>query len=159
MRQELVHLSSDVHSLSRQLHPSILDDLGLADALRSEGERFSRDQHIAVDLELAPSAPKPAPEQALCLFRVAQEALRNVAHHARASRVAISLREVGGGLELEVRDDGVGFDAGTATRKHGLGHVSLRERLHLVGGQLVVASAPGSGTSVLARVPFSGGES
>lgn len=156
MRQELVQLSGDVHSLSRQLHPSILDDLGLADALRSEGERFARDEHIGVDLDLTPSAPKPAPEKALCLYRVAQEALRNVAHHARASRVVLSLREAGGGLELEVRDNGIGFDAGAGPSKRGLGHVSLRERLHLVGGQLVITSVRGSGTSILARVPVAG---
>lgn len=158
IRQELATLSEDVHSLARQLHPSILDDLGLAEALRSEGERFAREARVEVDLELAEIAPKPAHESALCLFRVAQEALRNVAHHARASRVAILLRRAGEDLELEVRDNGVGFDPGAGSRR-GIGHVSLRERLHLVGGRLEIASAPGSGTSVLARVPLAGGAS
>lgn len=158
MRQELVQLSEDVHTLARQLHPSILDDLGFAEALRSEGERFGRNAHVEVDLQIAETAPKVGPETALCLFRVAQEALRNVARHARASRVAIFVRAAGDSLELEVRDNGVGFDPG-ASHRHGIGHVSLRERLHLVGGQLEIASAPGRGTRVLARVPLAGGVS
>lgn len=156
MREELVRLSADVHTLSRQLHPSILEDLGLAEALRSEGERFGREHQVEVDLELAETAAPLAPETALCLFRVAQEALRNTAHHARASRVAIVLREAHGDLELEVRDDGVGFEPALRRRTHGLGHISLRERLHLVGGRLEIESAPGTGTKLIARVPGAG---
>lgn len=159
MRQELVKLSEDVHTLSRQLHPSILDELGLVDALRSEGERFCRDEQTEVALQLAEDIPDPAPDVALCLFRFAQEALRNVAHHARASRVAISLRQAGGDLELEVSDNGVGFEPDAQPRSPGLGHISLRERLHLVGGRLEIASARGRGTTVLARVPCAGGAS
>jgi signal transduction histidine kinase len=156
LRDELVRLSDDVHTLSRQLHPSILDDLGLADALRSEAERFSRDERVDIDLRLVEPPPGLAAETALCLFRVAQEALRNVARHARASHVEIVLREADGGLELGLQDDGVGFDAGARRQRTGIGHVSLRERLHLVGGRLEITSVPGKGTIVLARVPLAG---
>lgn len=154
LREELVRLSEDVHTLSRQLHPSILDDLGLAEALRSEVERFARSAGFAVDLRLAETPLELPAETALCLYRVAQEALRNIAHHARASRVEVVLHEKEGGLELGLRDDGVGFAATAGRRKPGLGHVSLRERLHLVGGQLEITSVPGEGTIVLARVPL-----
>jgi len=156
MRNGLVRLSDDVHSLSHQLHPSILDDLGLADALRSEGERFARSENIEVALRLEETPPGLPGEAALCLYRVAQEALRNVAHHARARRVAVVLHSAEGALELGVSDDGVGFDPGARREGAGLGHVSLRERLHLVGGQLEITSVPGQGTIVLARVPLPG---
>jgi signal transduction histidine kinase len=156
MREELVRLSDDVHTLSRRLHPSILDDLGLTDALRSEAERFARAEQIEVDLRLAETPPELSPDRALCLFRVAQEALRNTAHHAHASRVEVILHETGGGLELGVRDNGVGFDATASRGRPGLGLVSLRERLQLVSGRLEITSVPGQGTIVLARVPLAG---
>jgi len=159
MREELVRLSGDVHTISRQLHPSILDDLGLAEALRSEVERFGRAERIEVDLRLAETPAELPPETALCLYRVAQEALRNVAHHAHARRVEVVLRSEDGALELGVGDDGVGFDPLARGRGPGLGHVSLRERLHLVGGRLEITSAPGKGTIVLARVPVAGASS
>lgn len=156
MREDLVRLSDDVHTLSRQLHPSILDDLGLADALRSEIERFARNESIEIDLRLAETPAELDSDRALCLYRVAQEALRNIAHHAHASRLEVVLRSAKGALELSVRDDGVGFDPANGRRGAGIGHVSLRERLHLVGGQLEITSAPGLGTIVLARVPLPG---
>lgn len=159
MREELVRLSDDVHTLSRQLHPSILDDLGLTDALRSEGERFARGERIAVDLQLGATPPGLSADKALSLFRVAQEALRNIARHARARRVELALRHVGAGVELAVSDDGVGFDVQRWQQGPGLGHISMRERLNLVGGRLEIASAPGRGTRLLARVPLDGAAS
>ena len=156
MREELVRLSDDVHTLSRQLHPSILDDLGLADALRSEVERFASAEHVEIDLRLEETPSELSADKALCLYRVAQEALRNVAHHARARRVAVVLHSADGALELGVSDDGIGFDPGARRVGAGLGHVSLRERLHLVGGRLEITSLPGQGTIVFARAPLAG---
>jgi signal transduction histidine kinase len=156
MREELVRLSHDVHTLARQLHPSILDDLGLAEALRSEGERFASAEALALELDIAEAPASLPADTRLCLYRVAQEALRNVGRHARASRVRLSLREANGGLELEVHDDGVGFAPGLGRRRPGLGHVSLRERLHLVGGRLDIASSPGRGTTLVAWAPLDG---
>ena len=95
MRGELVVLSEDVHALSRQLHPSILDDLGLADALRSECASVARRERIAVAFgsdEVAPSLPK---DVALCVYRVAQEALRNVVKHAQTQEAQVSLKPLG----------------------------------------------------------------
>jgi signal transduction histidine kinase len=159
MRGEIISMSSDVHALSRRLHPSLLDNLGLAEALRAEVERFSEAESIAVDLQLEELADKPSPDAALCLYRVAQESLRNVARHARAKKAEISLRTRDGGVELEVRDNGVGFDPDAHRGAHSLGHASMRERIHLVRGRLAIRSAPGRGTSVAAWVPAGGGGS
>ena len=153
MREELAHLTDDVQNLSRRLHPSVLFDLGLAEALRSEAERFAAAASMVVDTRLDGDPAALSPDVALCLYRVAQESLRNVARHARASHVEISLALREAGVELLVRDDGRGFDFEAARARGGLGLVSLRERLHLVGGRLTVTSAPWRGTTVVAWVP------
>jgi signal transduction histidine kinase len=157
LRDEIARLSQDVHSLSRRLHPSLLDHLGLAEALRAEAERFSEAESVAVDLQLEELADKPSPDAALCLFRVAQESLRNVARHSRAKNVEILLRARDGGAELEVRDNGVGFDPDERRGVHSLGHASMRERVQLVRGRLAIRTTPGRGTSVVAWVPMNGG--
>src|SRR5262249_43045828 len=102
MREDLVRLSEDVHSLSYQLHPSILEDLGLVVALKSECERFSQScpTHLSVSLEeISERIPD---EAALCLFRIAQEGLRNIARHAHARRAELRLERLHGGLQLTV---------------------------------------------------------
>jgi len=110
MRESLIRLSEDVHALAYRLHPSILEDLGLIEALKTECERFGRVASIPVDLK-AQEVPDPLPHAvALCLYRIAQEALRNVGRHARASAVQVSLRCLDGGVQLAVRDNGAGFD-------------------------------------------------
>jgi len=110
MRESLIRLSEDVHALAYRLHPSILEDLGLIEALKTECERFGRVASIPVDLK-AQEVPDPLPHAvALCLYRIAQEALRNVGRHARASAVQVSLRRLDGGVQLAVRDNGAGFD-------------------------------------------------
>lgn len=154
MRDELRRLGRDVHALSRRLHPSILDDLGLAAAVRSEAERFASSGEIALELQLD-EAPERVPDAVgLSLFRVAQEALRNVERHAGATRIELALLPSGNGLELLVRDDGCGFDPAAVRGRQGLGQLSMRERMHLVGGRLRVESAPGRGTTVRAWAPL-----
>lgn len=157
MRGEIVSMSSDVHALSRRLHPSLLDNLGLEEALRAEAERFADARSLAIELRLDELTVKPSPDAALCLYRVAQESLQNVVRHAHASRVEISLRETAGGCELEVHDNGVGFDPQKQRIGPSLGHASMRERVHLVGGRLAFHSVPRHGTSVVAWVPLRGG--
>jgi len=159
MRGEIVSMSSDVHALSRRLHPSLLDNLGLAEALRAEADRFASEEPIAIELRLDELDNQPSADAALCLYRVAQESLRNVARHARAKKAEISLRTRDGGVELEVRDDGVGFDPEERRGAHSLGHASMRERVQLVRGRLAIRSTRGRGTSVAAWVPVEGGGS
>ena len=111
VREELVRLTDDVHALSYQLHPSILDYLGLAEALRTEADRFSRREAIAVDLQLDENPSGLPPATALGLYRITQEALFNIARHAKATQVQIALKLSPDGLILSVRDNGIGFDA------------------------------------------------
>jgi signal transduction histidine kinase len=157
VREGLVRLSEDIHSLAYRLHPSVLEELGLLEALRTECERRGRHGGIDVALDLDPVPAAVAKDAALCLYRVAQEALTNVARHARAQTASVTLRQVDGGLLLAVRDDGVGFDPGESRGRGRLGLVSMRERLRLVNGTLDVESAPGQGTVIVAWVPGEGG--
>jgi signal transduction histidine kinase len=154
VREGLIRLSEDVHTLSYRLHPSILEDLGLVEALKTECERFSRLESIRVDVATH-DCPKVLPSSlALCLFRVTQEALRNVARHAGASKVEISLSRLNGGLQLAARDNGTGFDFTHHRSRPSLGHASMRQRIHLLDGELEIDSAPGHGTTILAWVPL-----
>lgn len=156
VREGLVRLSEDVHALSYRLHPAVLEELGLAEALRTEADRFRRRENLRVELSLA-GIPDQVPDPAaLGLFRIAQEALRNVSRHAGASRVQLSLRGLDDGLQLAVSDDGRGFDPAVAGAGRTLGLASMRERIHLLGGELEIESQPGQGTTVLAWAPLNG---
>src|SRR5262249_28030533 len=130
--------------------------LGLAEALRAECERFSRQESIALDVKLVPLNESVPRETGLCLFRVTQEALRNVARHAHARAAAVALRPFEGGLQLAVTDTGIGFDPCQQRRRPSLGLASMRERVRLLGGELDIESAPDRGTSVVAWVPLNG---
>ncbi|MDH4131772.1 MAG: PAS domain-containing protein [Gemmatimonadota bacterium] len=157
IRQGLIRLSEDVHALAYQLHPSVLEELGLAEALRAECERVGRRDPLALTVEIDPVSTDLGPEAALCLFRVAQEALSNVRHHARARSASVTLRPMSGGWLLAVRDDGFGFALDQRASARTLGLVSMRERVRLVSGTLDIESAPGQGTTIVAWVPSQGG--
>jgi signal transduction histidine kinase len=154
MREGLVRLSEDVHALSYRLHPSILEDLGLMEALKSECERFSRTRPIRLEANARDIPEKLPHDVALCLFRIAQEGLRNIARHAGASRTEVSVRRLDGGLQLAVRDDGAGFDPARHRTGMSLGHASMRQRVLLLGGKVDIDSSPGRGTTILAWVPL-----
>jgi signal transduction histidine kinase len=152
MRADLSRLSEDVDALAYQLHPSVLDDLGLNEALKVECEQFSRRESMAARLVSFQAPSALPPEVAVSLLRIAQEALRNVARHSRARRVTIEVTSANGTLHMNVRDDGVGFLPG-GRRVRSLGLASMRERAGLVGGRLEIESAPGRGTTVTVTVP------
>jgi PAS domain S-box-containing protein len=153
VRDGLVRLSEDVHSLAYQLHPSVLVELGLAEALRTESERFGRRCGVELSLDLDPVPEGLGRDAALCAFRVAQEALNNVARHAGAHAASVTLRAMDRGMLLAVRDDGIGFDPASPGASRTLGLASMRERVRAVGGTLDIESAPGQGTAVFAWVP------
>jgi signal transduction histidine kinase len=154
MQEQLVGLAEDVHALSRQLHPAILDDLGLVEALRSECASFSRREGIAV-VYRPEEVPRTLPKDvALCVYRVAQEALRNLAKHAAVSEGCVTLAATGSGLLLRVQDEGVGFDPAAVRSEPGLGLSSMEERARLIQAELSVTSAPGRGTTVEVRAPL-----
>ena len=150
----LVRLSEDVHALSYRLHPSILDDLGLAEALKAECEHVSRREPVRVEVELDQLPDGLPSDVALCIFRVVQEALRNIARHAKASVAIVSLAFKDGGLALAIRDNGVGFDVDATQSRHSLGRAGMGERVRLLGGTFGIKSAFGQGTTVSAWVPL-----
>jgi signal transduction histidine kinase len=155
IRTELVRLSEDVHALAYQLHPSVLEELGLVEALRAECERRCRQGRISVSTDLAGTPVAMGKDAQLCLFRVAQEALNNVVRHAGTDAASITLRPSDGGMLLAVRDDGVGFDPENPRAGRSLGLASMRERMRLVNGTLDLESAPGRGTTIVAWAPAS----
>jgi len=158
MREQLVSLSEDVHSLSRQLHPSILDDLGLVEAFRSECASFSRREEIAVDYRPGKVPAKLPKEVALCVYRVAQEALRNVAKHAAVNAASVTLVATGAELMLRIQDQGAGFDPESERAQPRLGLSSMAERVSLIQGKFSITSAVGRGTTVEVRVPLAGSD-
>jgi signal transduction histidine kinase len=147
-----------MHDLAQDLRPPLLDELGLTASLRSYVEREARRAGLEPHLSVAALPRRFAPTVETSCFRIAQEALSNVIRHASATGVWVRLGILGDVLELEVRDDGRGFDpvaAGLSADSQGL--VGMRERVALAGGELEVNSAPGQGASVRARF-FVGGE-
>ncbi|HWN06848.1 MAG TPA: PAS domain-containing sensor histidine kinase [Steroidobacteraceae bacterium] len=153
LREDLVRLSEDVHALSYRLHPSVLDDLGLIEALRAECERVARHGALRVEVDASAVPGALTAEASLCLFRVAQEALGNAARHAHASAVTVLLAPSGKGLQLAVSDNGSGFDPDGPRDHASLGLASMLERVRLLQGELDIESTPGRGTTVVAWVP------
>ena len=152
--EDINRLAFDVHRVSRQLHPAILEDLGLAAALKSECLAFSEQYGMAAEFESF-AVPQSIPRDvALCLYRIAQESLRNAGKHAGGSNVHVTLGATDGELTLVIADRGVGFDREMIKNKRRLGLVSMDERVRLVGGTLAVISRPGEGTQIVARVPL-----
>jgi two-component system sensor histidine kinase UhpB len=137
--------------LARQLRPTALDDHGLLSALEGQVRRFGEQQGIEARLHTRGEASALGDDQQLVVYRVAQEALANVARHAKATRVEVDLATRDGGIDLCVRDDGRGFDA--TLPPSGLGLEGMAERARLVGGELSVYSSAGRGTTVTLHVP------
>ena len=147
-------LSSSVHDLSRQLHPSRLEQLGLVAAIRGLCHDVARTDALKVDFvdhEVPPAIPT---DTALCLYRIAQEGLRNAVKHSHAQRAGVELTGIADTLSLRIADDGIGFDPDLIRRQGGLGLVSMRERVLQLGGEITIDSKPSGGTRLLVRVPL-----
>jgi signal transduction histidine kinase len=144
-------ISTDVRKVSHGLHPALLDLLGLTAAMAEFCKEFSRLNEIEIDFvhrEVPPMLPK---EVTLCLYRVAQEAVRNAQKHSGCRQVRVELTGASDSIRLRVSDSGEGFEPGSAQADR-LGLVSMAERVQSLGGDLLVQSRPGCGTSVEARV-------
>jgi signal transduction histidine kinase len=151
-------LLQQVRALSLDLRPSMLDDLGLAPALRWYLSRQAERAGFEAQFLAEPSEMRCASEIETACFRIAQETLTNIVRHAQAQLVSVELRQSDGELRLVIRDDGVGFDVGAArgraARGASLGLLGMRERALLIGGQVTIESAPGQGATVSARFPL-----
>jgi two-component system sensor histidine kinase UhpB len=147
-----------VRRLALELRPPALDDLGLLAALGDLAQRFSDQTGIPVDYRPTGLRGRMPAETELVLYRIAQEALMNVAKHAQASRVWLDLDRFEGEVKLSVRDDGTGFDLASASARDdrgvGLGLFGMEERAHLVGGSLRIDTAPGMKTHIFAQIPL-----
>jgi signal transduction histidine kinase len=146
-----------IRTQSRMLHPVILDDFGLQQAVAWYVGEFARQHGIEALFEPAGELGTLPPETTIHLYRIVQEALTNVARHAQAGRVVVRLSRSGAAVALDVEDDGVGLSGEAATMKGsaagGIGITSMRERAELMGGTLSLGRAPGGGLTVAVRVP------
>ena len=151
--QRLVRLSSSVRDLSHQLHPAILEHSDLATALAATSAEFSSASGVNVSFQASGSFKEVPQAVALCVYRITQEALQNVAKHAAAAEASVHLDSTGDGVRLTVSDRGVGFHPDHARASGGLGLLSMRERVRLVRGVLSVESQPNRGTTLTVEIP------
>jgi signal transduction histidine kinase len=145
-----------VRDLSRLLHPSLLDDLGLAAAIRAYTQRYGERHGIRVDLDLDEVNARVAPRLEATVYRIVQESLTNIARHAQVNACRVRISRDGDQLVLEVEDAGRGFTPGVDTEGEGrgLGLISMRERAAQLGGTFRLYSAPGHGTRVRVKIPL-----
>ncbi len=154
LRDRTEALSNDLRQVTHQLHPAVLEHLGLISALRSQCVEFSQREGIhawfAVEQELG-----PVPfDVAICLYRIAQEVLRNVSKHSGAREAWVKITRNPDTIRLSIVDKGVGFNRDAVREIEGLGLVSIQERVQMVKGQLTVRSAPNEGTRIEVQVPI-----
>jgi PAS domain S-box-containing protein len=155
LRQSTAEITTDIHGLSHRLHSSALDYLGLGAALQRLVKEFTARHEIEIDFAHSGiPAPLP-PDVALCLFRVTEESLTNIAKHSGSKSARVDLRGDAEGIHLNIEDAGAGFDMTALERKAGLGFVSMRERLRVLRGGVHIDSAPGRGTRIDVLIPAS----
>jgi signal transduction histidine kinase len=156
--QRLVEKSVNiVHQFARELRPAVLDDLGLIPALHTYMKHFSARTGVRAHLTAFSEVERMDTAERTALYRVAQESLTNVARHAKASRVDLSIRKLQRATCMEIKDDGRSFHVerklnGSGSKRLGL--LGMRERVEMVGGTLCIESAPGQGTTVRVEIPF-----
>ena len=154
VRDQTATLANDLRRVAHGLHPSSLDHLGLTVALRSYTEEFSRSTAVQVQFT-SRKVPREIPvEIASCLYRIVQEALRNVGKHASSAEVEVKLVGKPNRLDLSIRDNGEGFDMEAVRAKGGLGLISMQERVRLVQGRFSLKAEPGHGVHISVQVPL-----
>ena len=154
MKDKLKALGMQVSRLSHQIHSSELEYLGLQRAIEELCREFSGQYAIHMDCSCVGVPRKMDGAVTLALFRVTQEALHNIAKHSQAKTVHVSLTADGAYVVLIIRDDGIGFRTDLSNDQPGLGLISMRERVHLIGGDFAISSSPGAGTAISAKVPL-----
>ena len=157
LEERAVKTSEEARHLAYELHPSVLDDLGIVSALRALYKEFSAKRSPVVKFTNSPLPGSIPREIAACLYRVTQEALQNAAKHATAHHISVALTFREGIVSLSIEDDGVGFDIERVNGRGGLGLIGMEERARMVNGELSIASRTGHGTRIALAVPLSGG--
>ena len=156
--QKLVEKSVNiVHRFARDLRPTLLDDLGLIPALHSYMKDFTKRTKVRIDFTAFAGVEQLGSTRRMVLYRVAQSALTNIAQHARATKVRVSIQKIQAAIRMEVHDNGKSFEVERvlfAKRHKRLGLLGMRERVEMVGGSFSVESAPGKGTTISAQIPF-----
>lgn len=155
--QRLVEISvNTVHRFARELRPAVLDDLGLIPALHSFMEEFTADTGVRTSLKAFAAIEEADGAKRTAMYRVAQEALTNVARHANATQVEVSIEDLSGNIRMEIKDNGKGFEKdghAHAKKTARLGLLGMRERVEMVGGTFCVESTPGKFTIVRVEIP------
>jgi PAS domain S-box-containing protein len=154
MKNRIVQLSEDIHGISRRLHPAILDDLGLVEAIRSQCNSFEDNEGTPVEFTAENVPEEIYKDVAFCLYRITQESLRNISKHADAKGVSVALLGRNKHLELTIEDTGIGFEHELPPGHVGLGLASMAERVRLVQGTINVRSSPGEGTRIQVTTPL-----
>ena len=156
LQEQTIQLSTEVRRLSHGLHPSVIEDFGLSIALEEFCHQFGIAKAIHVGFDGFVEDSRLDPSGATCLYRVAQESLRNAVAHGRATDIRVELIADGASIQLRVRDNGTGFSTEGTRSKAGLGLISMQERIRFVHGNLTISSQPGQGTEIRASVPLIG---
>ncbi|MGB9431174.1 MAG: two-component regulator propeller domain-containing protein, partial [Candidatus Acidiferrum sp.] len=154
VENDLIQVGAEIRQLSHELHPAMLQEAGLPAALSSYCEEFSSLRGIPISYKADDSVEELSPGAALCIYRIAQEALGNVAKHAKAKQVEVRLTRSDSRVCLVVSDDGVGFNRDGSGKAGGRGLINMRERVRQLNGTFEFESEPGHGTTVKAEVPF-----
>ena len=158
LQERIIEVTHVTRQLSHDLHPAVLQHAGLVAALRGHCAEFGAQHGIKVTLSAADGLDGLPQDVALCLYRITQEALRNIAAHSDARTARVDLSPGAGGLELIISDDGHGFDLVEARRQGGVGLISVDERVRLIGGSLAIETQPRRGTELRVCVPIRGAE-
>jgi signal transduction histidine kinase len=145
--------------ISSELRPTILDDLGLHEAIEWLAQQFEARTGIVCQIDSLVEKVDLSREKATAVFRILQEALTNVLRHARATKVNITIAEEGGEFAFEIRDNGRGITEDEKAGSQSLGLIGMRERAHLVGGRIEVSGVEARGTVLTLRVPIHGQDS
>ena len=154
IKEQLIKISEDVHRISRQLHPTIIEDLGLVRAIESECAALGKRENIEIFFTSEDEPDRFPDNVPLCLYRVIQEGLHNCISHSGTNRCEIVLKGTGDAIVLALKDEGSGFDPVEVRNKPGMGLSSMRERVQLVGGQFKVDTEPGRGTTIHVSIPL-----
>ena len=152
VQQQTIAVTGDIRALSHELHSSVLQHAGLVAALRSACQDVGRHHGVEVDFHGEELGPIPD-DVSLCLYRVGQEALRNMVEHADATHAVVDLARSDDRIELTIADDGRGFDVAGVRQRGGLGLISIEERVRIARGTVVVDSGPALGTRLRVSVP------